>query len=178
MLTLTFSRLLTPSQNRLINVAAFGTPAIENLQSTSFTPRRITPPSVFANELYDSHRASGNPPDASLHSVWTTSPCFTSRSICLAVNFTELSIPHSPSGFKREIRFWKLRGAAREDARPPHRPRQARSLPLRLAQRARPTRCYSRGHRRQRFVECESTSQPVVVISTRSSMRTPRRPSR
>lgn len=32
--------------------------------------------------------------------------------------------------------------------------------------------------RNQRFGECESTSHPVVVISTRSSMRTPRRPSR
>ena len=115
MLALTFSRLLTPSQNRLINVAAFGTPAIENLLSTSFTPRRITPPSVFAKELYDSHRASGKPPDASLHSVWTTSPCFTSRSICLAVNFimcwmsradvTNTTLPHGQSLCSLEMVF-------------------------------------------------------------------------
>ena len=108
MLTLTFSRLLTPSQNRLINVAALGTPAIENLRSTSFTPRRITPPSVFANELYDSHRESGNPPNASLHSVWATSHCFTIRSICLAVSFTKMSISHpfaeSKWGF-RKLKF-------------------------------------------------------------------------
>ena len=134
MFTIVFSRLLTPSQNRLINVAAFGTPAIENLRSTSLTPRRITPPSVFANELYDSHKESGNPPDASLHSVWTTSPCLTSRSICFAVSFTKMSIPHSPAGFKREMRCWEsARGGGAGTPRrgvPPIRPRQARPLPL------------------------------------------------
>ena len=37
----------------------------QNLPPTSFAPRRITPPSVFAKALYDSHRESGSPPDAS-----------------------------------------------------------------------------------------------------------------
>lgn len=37
----------------------------QNLPPTSFAPRRITPPSVFAKALYDSQRESGNPPDAS-----------------------------------------------------------------------------------------------------------------
>ena len=69
MLILTTFLLLTPSQKALTNCSGFWMPSMAKVWFLfSFTPRRINPPSVLANDEYVSQMLFGIPPLASFAS--------------------------------------------------------------------------------------------------------------
>ena len=71
---LTFDRSLTVFQKSRTCQSAFATPVTDRRRpASSDTPRRITPPSVFANAEYVSQMLLGNPLRARLASTPTPS---------------------------------------------------------------------------------------------------------